>query len=281
MRNRLFGYATALVLGFAVAVPDTQAQNAGGFGNTGLSSTSLFDTGANTNAAGTGATAFGSALGGFDPNFGAAILGANAATGGLGNTGGFGGINTLGGGFGGGGFGGGFGGGGFGGGAFGGGAFGGNTRGGNFQNQNGQNQSTLRATVKIGFAYAGPTSTARSTTINARLARIPMPANAQGVRVEMRGRTAVLVGTAESAADVDLITRLLSLEPGIDAVENQLVLRTIGPATADPSDAPEPPSPVEPSAAKVPAYPVPAPGIVLQPAPNVSAPIASPNGTPL
>lgn len=206
------------------------AQNAGGFGNTGLNTSSLFgDTGTGNNAAGSSAgltgfgNGFGSTLGGFDPGFGAAVLGgANALGGGLGGTTFRG--STFGGGFGGGAFGGGFGGGGFGGqGGF------------NTQQQNNQNQPTLRATVKIGFSYAGPVAAVQNERINARLARTPIISKFEGVNVAMRGRTAVLTGPIPSESEARLLMRYLSLEPGIDAVDNQLVIGAVS-AEADQGD---------------------------------------------
>lgn len=225
------------------------AQNAGGFGNTGLNSTSLFGgsgTGSNPATASAGLTgfgsAFGSSLGGFDPGFGAAVLG--GATG-------IGGANSafrssaLGGGFG-GGFGGAFGGG------FGGGGFGGQ----GFNNQqNNQNQPTLRATVKIGFSYAGPVAAVRNERINARLARTPIISKFEGVNVSMQGRTAVLTGPIPSEGDASLLIRYLSLEPGVDAVDNQLIIGGTPPVT-------DSASPIRPSA---PLSPVPSAEVVPPP----------------
>lgn len=217
-----------------------QGNTAGGFGNFGLSSNNLLSnsqlgtpgaTGAAgagaAGAAGTGTGITSNALGGFDASFGASgALGAAA----LGRAGGLGGIGGLGG------FGGGFGGigGGFGGGGFGGGRGGFNTQG-----QNSQTQTTIRATVKIGFSYPGPSAQVRSQAINRRLERVPLPGSANNVQVQMNGRTAVLVGSVESTDDGLLIERLLSLEPGIDGVDNQL---TVGPATTNESTPPLQPS---------------------------------------
>ncbi len=48
------------------------------------------------------------------------------------------------------------------------------------------------------------------------LSELPSPA-LEGVTVEMSGRTAVIRGTVNSAAEAKTVERLLSLEPGIDA----------------------------------------------------------------
>ena len=90
-------------------------------------------------------------------------------------------------------------------------------------NQSGQNQTKVRATVKIGFDYAFPSGPAQATQINARLQRIPLPEKFSDVAVEMRGRTALIRGQVPTPEDGKLIERLLSLEPGVDAIENALV----------------------------------------------------------
>lgn len=152
----------------------------------------------------------GSPLGGFDAGFGASGLGGAARTGGLGGLGGLsGGLGGLGGGLGGfGGIGGGFGG-----------------RGGGFGGQGGagSTQTKVRATVKIGFSVQRPTAAIRSERINARLDRIPLPQEVKNVRVEMNGTTAILVGEVPSQSNGALLERLLSLEPGIKAIDNRLV----------------------------------------------------------
>ena len=100
---------------------------------------------------------------------------------------------------------------------------GGMGRGGQFnqnQNQN-SNKPQIRATVKLGFEVATPTNAATSRLINDRMRRIPSTALA-GITVEMSGRTAVIRGRVDSPADGKVVERLLSLEPGVDAVKNEL-----------------------------------------------------------
>lgn len=91
------------------------------------------------------------------------------------------------------------------------------------QNMNNQNETRIRATVKIGFDYDQPIPAARSQAINSRLARIPLPSKYNTVQVAMQGRKAVITGNVPTTADGKLIERLLSLEPGVDGVDNQLV----------------------------------------------------------
>jgi len=111
---------------------------------------------------------------------------------------------------------------------------GGMGRGGQFnqnQNQN-SNKPQIRATVKLGFEVAAPTNAATTQLINDRLRRIPS-ASLTGITVEMSGRTAVIRGKVNSPADGKVVERLLSLEPGIDAVKNELTYAN-GQAPAQP-----------------------------------------------
>jgi hypothetical protein len=109
------------------------------------------------------------------------------------------------------------------------------------QNQNrNSNKPQIRATVKLGFEVMAPTSTESSRMINDRLQRNPSSAF-EGVTVAMSGRTAVLRGAVNSPADGKLLERLLSLEPGVDAVENELTF------AEGESDTPLPTTPLPPS----------------------------------
>ncbi len=210
---------------YVVSAPVASAQTSAFGGQSAFGSQSAFGTaagGAATGGAATGGgvagigttqTTFGTLA--LDPSFGASAIGgntANAALGGalgrtgLGGIGGLGGLGGLGGGFG-GGFGGGLGG----------------LGGRGAQNMNNQNETRVRATVKIGFDYNSPAPAVRSQAINSRLARIPLPAKYNTVQVAMQGRKAVITGTVPTTADGKVIERLLSLEPGVDGVDNQLV----------------------------------------------------------
>ena len=197
-----------------------------GLGQTGLGQTGLGQTGGMGQAGGLGQTGGINQLG--SPNianaFGSGgILGSNtnSAFGGLANTallsrslnGGAGGMGAMGG----------MGGMGMGMGGGRGGMQGG--RGGfNSMNQN-QNSSKpqVRATVKLGFDYKAPSSTASSQLVNSRLGRIPSTL-LKGISVEMSGRTAVIRGNVATLAEAKIVERFLSLEPGIDGVENQLTI---------------------------------------------------------
>lgn len=99
------------------------------------------------------------------------------------------------------------------------------------QNQNNSNQKKIRATAKIGFEVTAPSNAVTSRLVNDRLKRIPSPA-LDGITVEMSGRTAIIRGTVDSVADAKMVERLLSLEPGIDGVKNELTLAAGSPAGA-------------------------------------------------
>jgi hypothetical protein len=129
---------------------------------------------------------------------------------GLGGLGG--GLGGLGGGLG--GFGGGLTGGRFGG--FGGG-FGG--RGGFGQSQQQQNQSKIRATAKVGFEFDVPTAQSQATAIRSTLARLPLPAKFDQAQIEFSGRQVIVSGNFQNPDDVEVLKRLLLLEPGVESVE--------------------------------------------------------------
>ena len=120
------------------------------------------------------------------------------------------------------------------------------------QNQN-SNKPNIRATVKLGFDVAAPSNTETSRLINDRLRRIPSPV-LQGVTVSMQGRTAVIRGQVESPAAGKTIERLLSLEPGVDAVKNELTFESGQGSAAAPST-PVPPTPRPPVTNSIPNSP--------------------------
>lgn len=228
----------AAICGLLISAPAAFAQNtSGGFGNFGLGTESGFGSLGSTSgtrstgggqagggqgaAAGMGGQSLAPTLGGggalgssFDAGFGATQMASSLATAAaisrvtgssMGGRGGFGG--------------GGFGGGGFGGGQGGRGGFGGNN-----MNQNTQNENKVRAVIRIGFPIERPASSYTSGRINQRLAAMPLPPSMTKVQISMDGRIAVLQGQVDSAEDVNLLERLLSLEPGIDGVRNELSL---------------------------------------------------------
>jgi|GEM_PF-792309 len=88
-------------------------------------------------------------------------------------------------------------------------------------------QDVIRSAVRVGFNPPTPNSEAVSTELAARLSRIPGLQNAPqsaNVQVNLEGRTAVLKGTVPTASDRLVLERLLLLEPGVDKVQNELVV---------------------------------------------------------
>ncbi len=212
-----------------------------------LGTTSLTG-GANTIGSLAGATS--TAAGGVGQAGAGGIGGLGGATGGLGGVGGGlgggagglggglggigGGLGGIGGGLGGigggrGGFGGqgGFGGGGFGGGGFGQNQFGGNNRAGGQQ----QTRNSIKTVYKPAFeptenTLPALTDVQKTTEIQARMLRMPLPEKYRTVQIEVAGRKAILMGEVNSEADARFVARLIGLEAGIDSVESRLTLRS-------------------------------------------------------
>jgi hypothetical protein len=209
--------------------------NAGNpFGNTGLQPLSAFGFSDGTTGAGTtgatggttgagGITLGGGGFGQFDSTFGASIISGLGAAQAIGRTNaglglsGLGGLGGLGGAFGVGGMGG---------------------RGGfNNQNNNQNNQPAVRAVVRVGFPVMAPSAAATGQKVTDRLSRLPLPNRvSQYLEVAMEGRTAILRGQVASAEDGELAVRILSLEPGIDDVRNELIVSDVPPTDPSASD---------------------------------------------
>lgn len=92
-------------------------------------------------------------------------------------------------------------------------------------------RDVIRASVRVGFSTpAGGNrvnSEAIANELAARLSRIPGLQNAPqaaNIEVNLEGRTAVLKGTVPTADARLVLERLLLLEPGVDKVQNELVV---------------------------------------------------------
>jgi hypothetical protein len=86
----------------------------------------------------------------------------------------------------------------------------------------------VRSTMKPSFEVPTPrpTNIELGNNIQSRIGRLPLPDKFQNVSVSVVGRTAVLTGQVNSMADARFIERLVSLEVGIDSVENRLQVPT-------------------------------------------------------
>ena len=92
-------------------------------------------------------------------------------------------------------------------------------------------RDVIRASVRVGFSPPAEgnrvNSEAITTELATRLSRISGLQNAPqaaDVQVNLEGRTAVLKGTVPTADARLVLERLLLLEPGVDKVQNELVV---------------------------------------------------------
>ncbi len=88
-------------------------------------------------------------------------------------------------------------------------------------------RDVLRSTVRVAFNPPVENSEQIAAELAARLSRIPGLKNAPqaaNVQVDLEGRTAILKGTVPTANDRLVLERLLLLEPGVDKVQNELVV---------------------------------------------------------
>jgi osmotically-inducible protein OsmY len=99
----------------------------------------------------------------------------------------------------------------------------------NFNNRNngrGGKNKELRVAIKADISTtnlaASPTNVSRQFA--SRLRNLPALENTAAVQVTMEGRTAILTGTVASERDRELVAGLAMLEPGISAVQNNLVV---------------------------------------------------------
>lgn len=94
------------------------------------------------------------------------------------------------------------------------------------QNRNSQNQKQLRVAISadIPLKSAATSSTALGRQFETRLKKIPGLEKRNTIAVSMSGRTAVLTGSVASERDRKLAEGLALLEPGISAVQNELVV---------------------------------------------------------
>jgi hypothetical protein len=85
----------------------------------------------------------------------------------------------------------------------------------------------IKATFKPAMdAPPSTTIAARNNQIQSRLQRLPLAEKYRGVSVAVAGRTAILSGSVASDADSKYVERLLSIEAGIDKIENRIQVAT-------------------------------------------------------
>ena len=104
----------------------------------------------------------------------------------------------------------------------------------------------VRVTLQLGFTPTAPAPAQVSTVLSRRLAQLPGVQLVGTPEVLLDGRIAVVLGTAASERDRELVSRLLLLEPGVSAVRNEMSVAQAGSAGSTPNsppavDQPEPP----------------------------------------
>jgi len=95
------------------------------------------------------------------------------------------------------------------------------------QSGGGGTQTTGNQAIKATFIpvmEAPPSTTieARNNQIQSRLQRLPLAEKYRGVSVAVAGRTAILSGSTATEAEALYVERLVSIEAGIDRVENRI-----------------------------------------------------------
>jgi osmotically-inducible protein OsmY len=92
----------------------------------------------------------------------------------------------------------------------------------NQQNNKKQLRISIKADIPLVTSATAPTSLGR--VFEARLKKLPGLEKGNSIQVSMEGRTAVLTGSVASDRDRKLAEGLALLEPGISAVQNELVV---------------------------------------------------------
>jgi hypothetical protein len=113
----------------------------------------------------------------------------------------------------------------------------------------------VRTRMEIAFEPVAPRSAAAMAPAAARVQEVMQKRGVPGVRLEMRGDTAVLRGVVATTRDRALAEQFVRLEPGIANVQNDLVVAAQGSSTPAPSSSTTlpPPSSAAPPAASAPA----------------------------
>jgi len=98
----------------------------------------------------------------------------------------------------------------------------------------GQNPTAIRVTFRAAFDYPQPSSKQLSTSLTRRLAKTPAIQTQTPIRVELQGRTAILRGVVSAEHDRSLAAQMIQLEPGIEAVRNEIEVESPTPVELTP-----------------------------------------------
>jgi hypothetical protein len=88
-----------------------------------------------------------------------------------------------------------------------------------------QGRKPIRATVRPDFKVATGSVPSFNARLQERITRSPIQARMQGVNVSLTGGQITLRGTVASEADKRLMERMMLLEPGVNSVQNELVVQ--------------------------------------------------------
>jgi hypothetical protein len=98
----------------------------------------------------------------------------------------------------------------------------------------GQNTTSIRTSFHPDFNYPQPNSNRLSTSLTRRLAETPAIQPVTPIRVEVQGRTAILQGVVSTEHDRELAEQMIRLEPGIEAVRNEIAVENPMPGDSTP-----------------------------------------------
>lgn len=143
----------------------------------------------------------------------------------------------------------------------------------NFQNQGGTGNSRteLRPQIRLGFTPPELGDSQFNQRVTERLTKLPSLEILEDVNVSLAGRTAVLRGRVATEHDARMIARIALLEPGVDAVQSELLVGEPAPVREPRADTPPevdptpPPLPDDPDLTPI---PPPIPAGVAPPAPT-------------
>jgi hypothetical protein len=82
----------------------------------------------------------------------------------------------------------------------------------------------MRIRLEVGFAAPRPAPTALARTLQNRIDRLAVDHNLGRPQVSVEGDTVVLRGVADSESQILVLANLISLEPGVRTVRNEMTL---------------------------------------------------------
>jgi hypothetical protein len=97
----------------------------------------------------------------------------------------------------------------------------------------------MRIRLEVGFAAPRPAPAALAANIQSRLERLAVDHSLGQPQVAVEGDTVILRGVAESESQMLVLANLISLEPGVRAVRNEMTVAT-APVTATNAEQPPP-----------------------------------------